>query len=251
MLLEILSIILLYKKRVGLTTLAIFTLTQGTVLQFWTPGSLRGYGCGTPNGSLWTIPILIQFYILIWILRKPLKNKKPVFWIAVEIVLIFVGLLNPIVEKNVPEITYKLYCQTIIPYLWIFGLGITVSKYWSLISEYLKRFFFVFVIAYVIYCISGFDFLSGGYPVIKVIVTSLCVLGLAFQFPKLKVKWDISYELYIVHMIIVNILITVGLMHGTGMIIAIVSSIIVSGAVFWINRTFIVKDIHHNELKSD
>ena len=51
---EIISISVLYRKWNALQ-LGLFTICQGTVLQFWTPSSLREYGCGTSNGTLWTI----------------------------------------------------------------------------------------------------------------------------------------------------------------------------------------------------
>ena len=62
---EILSIVLFYKEYVPISDYMLFTFTQGTIFQFWTPDSLRGYGCGTPNGSLWTITVIVQFYIFI------------------------------------------------------------------------------------------------------------------------------------------------------------------------------------------
>lgn len=66
---EIITIIILYRG-IDWIRLAMFAITQGTVLQFWTPEFLRGYGCGTPNGTLWTICITIQFYILVWFIKK-------------------------------------------------------------------------------------------------------------------------------------------------------------------------------------
>lgn len=68
-------ILLLYKQAVP-KDLLLFSLGQGTILQFWTPNSLRGYGVGTPNGALWTIGIMIQFYIVAWPISKILKGKK-------------------------------------------------------------------------------------------------------------------------------------------------------------------------------
>ena len=38
---------------------------QLTLFQFFTPDALRDFGYGCPNGSLWTIPVEIEFYILI------------------------------------------------------------------------------------------------------------------------------------------------------------------------------------------
>lgn len=66
---EIIAIILLYRP-LPVKDLAVFTATQATFLQFWTPASLRGYGVGTPNGALWTICVLIQFYIIAWFVQR-------------------------------------------------------------------------------------------------------------------------------------------------------------------------------------
>lgn len=238
--LEIISLLIFYEK-VNVMTLVVFAFTQGTVLQFWTPDALRGYGCGTPNGSLWTITIFVQFYILIWMFKKVLNGRKPVFWTIAEVILIAIGLLNPVIESHVSEIIYKLYCQTIVPYLWIFGLGIIVSEYWGSISAYLKRWWFIFVIAYVAYCLLNFDIFAGTYPVIRVFLTALGCLGLAFKFPQINIKYDISYEAYILHMIIVNILYTKGVKESTGMVTALALSAIASIALYWVNRTFIVR----------
>ena len=71
---EILSIVLFYQNW-NIKDLTLFSFTQGTLFQFWTPDSLRGYGCGTPNGSLWTITVIVQFYLLIWFFRNFLKGK--------------------------------------------------------------------------------------------------------------------------------------------------------------------------------
>ena len=59
--LGLIVLLILYLQAVSLPQLGAFTLTQSTFLQFWTPDCLRGYGCGTPNGALWTIGIQVQF----------------------------------------------------------------------------------------------------------------------------------------------------------------------------------------------
>lgn len=55
---EIVAIIILYGIP-NIKQFVLFTVSQSTILQFWTPDSLRGYGCGSPNGALWTICVLI------------------------------------------------------------------------------------------------------------------------------------------------------------------------------------------------
>ena len=79
-LVEIVCILLLYHQPIDWLQLGIFAIGQGTVFQFWTPDFLRGYGCGTPNGALWTITVLIQFYFVVYFLFKCLHKRKLAIW---------------------------------------------------------------------------------------------------------------------------------------------------------------------------
>lgn len=77
---EIIIIIVLYDHTIEWRQLLLFTLGQSTFFQFWTPDFLRGYGCGTPNGALWTITVLIQFYIIAYLLYKMLHKRRLFIW---------------------------------------------------------------------------------------------------------------------------------------------------------------------------
>ena len=57
----------LYGMPQGLRDNLIYVITQTTFFQFYTGDWLRGYGAGTANGSLWTISVLIQFYIIAYV----------------------------------------------------------------------------------------------------------------------------------------------------------------------------------------
>lgn len=77
---EILAILLFYSQPIDWPMLGLFTIGQSTIFQFWTPDFLRGYGCGTPNGALWTITVLIQFYFCAYYIYKWMHNRKIVVW---------------------------------------------------------------------------------------------------------------------------------------------------------------------------
>lgn len=77
---EIAVLLCLYKHVIDWPKMGLFAMGQATIFQFWTPDFLREYGCGCPNGALWTITILIQFYFLSYFVYNYLHNRKLSLW---------------------------------------------------------------------------------------------------------------------------------------------------------------------------
>lgn len=188
----------------------LFLLAQSTILQFWTPESLRKYGCGVPNGSLWTICVLIQFYIVVWFIRKFLCNKSIIVWVLSFLGACCMGMIPNLMANRVPIIIIKLYEQTVLNYLYLFIAGAFVAQYKYLILEKLKRFWILFLFTAIIMYVFKIDIPFTSYRVVKSILMVYSLIGFAYTFPKFNIKTDISYGLYIYHMIIVNVFITVG-----------------------------------------
>lgn len=202
---EILSIIVLYdgwnKK-----DLLLFSLTQGTILQFWTPDSLRGYGCGTPNGTLWTMCVMIQFYIVAWVLYKLFRNKRLVFWVVGFVAFIAVSMIGQqIFDKIGIEVFTKLYNQTIVRYCWLFFFGCFLAENKEqIVRSVLTRSWLMFLIIALIIHVCGYD-LKTGYSVVHSVTLVSGLIGFAYRFPQLSIKKDISYGIFLYHMIIVNV----------------------------------------------
>lgn len=109
-LIEILVMMILYHGW-NLKSIILFAFGQGTIFQFWTPDCLRGYGTGTPNGALWTIGVMIQFYIVAWLFYKFMDQRKIKIWIiGLCISFIFSYGLNLLTHKIFGiELIGKLY----------------------------------------------------------------------------------------------------------------------------------------------
>lgn len=238
--LELLMIVLLYDQPIHWIMFAAFAVTQGTCLQFWTPDFLRQYGVGTPNGSLWTICVLIQFYILVYFFKKIMSGKKLSVWISVLLSSFLVAILSPMAERFFSTIVYKLYNQTIFPYMWLFLTGAFISEYQGKILPFLKRYWLGLLLLSVGMMIAGVDLICGpyGYGLLRCTTLILAVIGMAYRFPKLDVKLDISYGIYIYHMTVVNALIALGF---TGKPIAVCITLVLSCILAYISTISIGK----------
>ena len=89
--------------------LGLFCLTQGSFLQFWTPDALRNYGCGTPNGALWTICVTVQFYIAAFFFHRWLKGKKLGWWLGALLCTIGIAVFSGRLDQVLQPILFKLY----------------------------------------------------------------------------------------------------------------------------------------------
>lgn len=206
--LEIIVMIMLYDIS-SICDLLIFSFTQASIFQFWTPDSLRGYGCGTPNGALWTICVLIQFYILVYGIRKLLHNSSIWLWLVFFITSIMLGKIPYYLPASLPEIFGKLYSQTIFNYLYLFVAGIFLSEYKDTLIIFLKKYWHIPLVASIALYIGIVpDSTDLEYPLAKSVTMSYAAIGFAYAFPKLNIKTDISYGIYIYHMTIVNAFIT-------------------------------------------
>ncbi|EHF05353.1 hypothetical protein HMPREF1020_02680 [Clostridium sp. 7_3_54FAA] len=209
-LLSALSIIVLYGSKIEWKSFIAFLLTQSTVLQFWTPNSLRGFGCGTPNGALWTIGVMVQSYLAIWIIYKKLHKSNFFHWLTLLIPCTLINIATPFLEALLPTIIYKLFLQTFIVYFWMFLIGAMICEYLEKVSDFLKKYWYILFILSAIFTFTGFD--RGIYGTIKVYFLAFAVVGFAYKFKNIRVQPDISYGLYIYHMVVINIMMEMGYM---------------------------------------
>lgn len=69
---------------------------------------------------------------------------------------------------------------------------------------FLIKYWHFLLVAALVFFVTGFDLKSGYYLIWSALLTS-GIIGFAYRFPALQIKRDISYAVFIYHMIIVNI----------------------------------------------
>ena len=221
---EIIAIIIYYGIP-NIKQFILFIVSQSTILQFWTPDSLRGYGCGTPNGSLWTICVLIQFYLVVWFIRKILHNKSFVVWEIAFLMSILLGMIPKLLSGYLPNMILKLYNQTILNYLYLFLAGAFLAEYREKFIPLITKYWYVLTAVAIVLYTTGIDIPYTNYDIVKGIFCVYGLIGFSYAFPKLNIKIDISYGLYIYHMTVVNVMIMLGM---TGKVSYMILAITVS-----------------------
>lgn len=202
-------IVILFFKKIRWIPFLAFQATQSTFLQFWTPSFLREYGVGTPNGSLATIGVMLQAYIVMWFLFKLLHGKSAKVWAVANVCCVALSFTPQVLKLFLPEILVKLFNQTFVPYLFLFVLGMTLCEFFSKLIVFLKKFWYVFAVLALAVVFFNFDVVTT-YGILKSYFIAPAIIGFAYSFPKLSFKNDYSYGIYIYHMIVINVLIHFG-----------------------------------------
>ena len=226
---------------------------QLTLGQFFTPDAFRDFGVGSPNGSLWTIPIEVEFYILIplifiFLTRINIQKKLILIGVLSLIANIVLSLYTPsATHTNAEELmngfgagnatlVLKLLNVSVFPYLYCFIIGALLYLNWDKIQIYFVNKAPYWLLAYFVIILLLRSKPGNNIDSIQSFICNLLLCGStissAFSFGKINrylMGVDISYGVYIIHMIIVNIMLELG--YGstvTDAVIAIIITIILA-----------------------
>jgi peptidoglycan/LPS O-acetylase OafA/YrhL len=202
-----------------------WVVCQLTIVQFYTPDFLTIWGTETPNGSLWTISVEYQFYLIlpliVWLSNLADKRKGVLGIIGIFLISVLFSYWN--FQLNHESLLSKLIHVSVFPYLPFFLNGILGFLFWPYIKRFLINKALFWVIFYLFYSYLGYnilhlytiDYYPNIFGWIGYLILSMLVLSVAFTRVNLSYKLlrgnDISYGLYIYHMVVINYLIYNGI----------------------------------------
>ena len=213
--------------------------SQFFFVEVFHPSFFRTFGVGVVNGSLWTIPVEIGYYVILPVLcviaattRLPRQTLSRLF-LAGGIVS-FAFAIAPIDRDDT---LMKILDATPLEHFHLFALGglaylhyvrlkaIVTGRFWLLFAAFIAMAFVV----------SGLPEQWSG-PTIQVLLV-IPVFAFAVGTKALSAPWgwDISYGIYLFHMLIVNALVELDVLGSLGFASATVAVTLVALAswAFW------------------
>lgn len=175
-------------------------------------------GVGVMNGSLWTIPVEFGFYIVIpfiFLAQQKIGFKKTLGVLMILWSLSFL-LLSELNSESLPA---KLFGVSFFPYLLFFSLGIFWGRYWTKIPQ--NKIYAI--LSLIVYIVVHYNFIDLGDGIFETLVWSIplsyLVIWFGFKgsslFNKVTKIGDISFGVYIWHMVVINLFLFLGLPEKT------------------------------------
>ncbi len=222
----------------------VFWLGTQLVGLIYTPGFLDDFGSGTYNGALWTIPVSLQFYVMLPVLylllsRSAGANRRFVaLWLlATALALVFRPMLDT-GPDGTETLELKLLRYSIVPHFYLFMLGLLFHRLriqdWTMIR------------GKALWWLGGY--LAGMYflpdaplkDVMQPVALAFLAMSFAYTAPGFTRgalrEHDVSYGLFIYHGLVINVFVELGLQGSAAYAWAVAA---ISLVVSWLSWRFI------------
>lgn len=238
-------------------SLLVWILVQGLGISF-TPGVIESFGTGSFNGTLWTVFIQVQFYIIIAFGWKIIREKftKKLWLLVIFPIAIVMNIMSGFLSGRSAMLDLAIE-RSIVPYLLWFFIGVFGYCYRDEIVDALRKMFLPMV---VIYAISMFIYLRvpeswfsklwecGYYSgALRSIICGLTFLALGVGgirvLPSVRAKINISYELFLYHWIVLNMILHFNLYEKWGWVWCFILFVVGTTALCFVSK-FALKILH-------
>ncbi len=212
---------------------AFWIIAQVSVVQFFNPEALRGFGVGVVNGSLWTIPVEIQFYIALPLLlafgMRFKRFVRPWLW------LLMVGIVSYCIWLAIPGLAAgdllmsKIIKVSLLPHLFQFLLGFALVPLLVIWGQMVTVRILLVMSVVLIFVVTS----SGASSLwLRPLLWACLPIGIGLipcQFIRIP---DLSYGLYLFHMPVINFLVFLGIL-GSQSLVPCLTAVVIFSFISW------------------
>jgi peptidoglycan/LPS O-acetylase OafA/YrhL len=228
-----------FPLRSGLTWLA-----AQSIGAIYTPVFLMDFGIGSYNTSLWTIPVELQFYIVIPAVYF-MSRQYPTKIVSLTVFATFAVFAMVLYEFWLPPLGsdetgfQKLARYSFVPHFYMFMAGVVIREFNMHTHPLIAGKGFLWVCAYAIYfyLVPHDAIVNPIGLIVGRILLAITVIALAYTLPKtsacLLAGTDISYGVYIYHGLLINVAVMLGLSMTLGGLITVITIVPILAIVSW------------------
>jgi peptidoglycan/LPS O-acetylase OafA/YrhL len=233
---------------VPIASLFTWLVAQISIGQFYNPDFLRGYGVGVLNGSVWTITVELQFYLLVPVLYALLalehtsrvhSNRRLLLLTAVFLLANQAYFL--LASAHADDLWYKLAGVTFLPWFYMFLVGVLAQRNFRLLHSWLGGRFLLALIAYcalawLLSSVVGWNLGNNLNPLLfgaLALLTFSAAFSLTGLSDSVLHRNDISYGVYLYHMPVVNLLLALGLGGTSSSLAFAMAATLLLAALSW------------------
>jgi peptidoglycan/LPS O-acetylase OafA/YrhL len=218
-----------------------WVVAQLTIGQFYSPAFMSHLPASGLNGSVWTITIELQFYVLVPVVyallrlgHVPLRRANLILLSLIAAFLI----ASEVWTANAPHMPgglgRQLFEVSFMPWIYMFLVGVFFQRNSVALQRWLAGRFLYLVLAYVplaVVAVRELHWPLNNAPQPALFLgLALITFAAAFSAPALSERLlcrnDVSYGLYIYHVPVINVLLMTGAVGGrTGVAVALALSI--------------------------
>ncbi len=214
----------------------------------YTPAFLKDFGIGSYNGSLWTIPVELQFYVVLPLLfallariaqrtRRPATTGLALVWVGFVIFALIVQYWMPAPIGDEPESTAgKLLRYSFLPHFHLFLTGVLMHRLRLWQSRWIAGRALHWLAAYGAVCwLLPIDPAT---HVLKLLMLCPVAIACAYTAPGLAHRLlrgnDISYGVYIYHGLLINVAVHLGAKGSAGTGLVLIAGALAVGGLSWV-----------------
>lgn len=188
------------------------------------PEFISAFGIGNFQANLWTMIFTVQFYIITAVIYRFMKNRRLGVWIFVLVLSMAVNIIVPYLQEILPDTARIIISHSCLPYFYIYFAGWFIYQYREKIVPVLKKTKIICIILFVLralYCEKNGVRLGDYQDMVLVLLLCMLTVGIGYSFGKIRFKFDLSYGLYLYHMIIVDIFVQTGMVGDMKYVVAV------------------------------
>ena len=215
---------------------------QMSLFQQYSPHFLHGLRL---NGSLWTIPVELEFYLLLPLLYGLFRLGRRAHWplLAVLAGSVAIHLVFIRMEPGSLPAQYGFVLDTLAPYLWIFLTGVLIQRNWNTLRSWFAGRAHWWLLGYVLagaicreyfHIGVGSNDITPGFLLPLAGVVMSCAMSARGLAHRILAGNDISYGTYIYHMPVVAVMLQLGAAGNITLAAVAVGVSAGLGALSWI-----------------